>query len=101
MPEPIPAPIVVRMTKPADQPAELQPGPYHFTATKTYKISPIEITVVTADESSHVPVPEKPCGCGGGSSGLPIDAIIGAIMQAVASMKAEDDHDDRPLDMDK
>lgn len=58
MPEPIPTPIVGHMTKPTDA----QPGPFFDRSTTTYKIAPIEITVVKNRESSHVPPPDD-CGC--------------------------------------
>lgn len=71
MPVSIPAPIVVRMTKPTDTPTpaeyagDRQPGPFFDRTTTTYKIAPIEITVVKNRESSHVPPPDedKDCGC--------------------------------------
>lgn len=39
-------------------PADPNKGPYTSTETKTYKITgPIEITITTKYESSHVPTP--------------------------------------------
>lgn len=44
-------------------------GPYTSTTTKTIKVSgPIEFTVTTKVESTHVPT--APCGCGGGALGI-------------------------------
>ncbi len=58
---------------------DAQPGPYNFTTTKTFKIAgPIEITITTKDEGSHVP-PARGCGCGGGGSQL--EDILQVIQQ--------------------
>lgn len=97
MPEPIPTPIVVRMTKPTDThgaPGELQSGPYHDTESTTYEISPIKITVTRKHESSHVPPPEKPCGCGGGANIGDIIEMLGkAAFTSATQPPADDGHE--------
>jgi hypothetical protein len=55
---------------------EPSPGPYKSTTTKVIKITPIEFTVTTTIDSTHVPPPD--CGCGGGTDIL-------SILQAAAS----------------
>lgn len=53
---------------------DLQTGPFDDTKTKTFKISPIEVTITETRKSSHVPAPEHECSCGGG--GLSADDIM-------------------------
>lgn len=60
---------------------DLQPGPFDDTTTRTYKISPIEISITSVRKSTHVPAPEPECGCSGG--GISPEFI----MQAVESIK--------------
>lgn len=98
MPVPIPTPIMGAMTKPADQPAE--PGPYSYTTTTTFKSSPLEITITTKHESSHVPPPAAPCGgCGGDGASISPEIVMAIAKQLFDAFKRVQGDDSPPLDM--
>lgn len=83
--EQIPATTVLGMSDPkTPAPAEL--GPFADTTTTTFKISgPIEISVTTKRDSTHVPPSAAPCGCHGQKSGMSIDDLIAMAKMATSA----------------
>lgn len=77
---------------------KLEQGPYELTESTSYTLSPITVTITRSTKSSHVPPPERPCGCGGGG-GMDIGAIIEMLGKSAFSAvtqpppPADDDHE--------
>lgn len=64
-------------------------GPYAHTSTTTYKVAPIEITIVKDTKSSHVPLP---CACHDEDDEvekMDVMAVLAKMAQLLAAMQAQ------------
>jgi len=85
------------MAEPAPAPT---PGPWSQTRTTKFSVNPIEFTVTTKTESTHVPPSPPPCDCHDKKEGNAqilsvIQQGVTLLMQKLAEIRAAQDYDDQ------